>query len=168
MAIAARKLTREGRDPIAVKNEEQAALKVERLKTSHLQASCRLPGNEHVDSSRTTSTASNGADAGNLRLPGHWRSAAGSIDSAVVLQTLLPVWKRVPETGSRLRGRIERVFAWAKAHKLFDGENPASRDVLHDALPVKAKAKHHAALPYADLPAFMVELASATACQRVA
>ena len=26
--------------------------------------------------------------------------------------------------------RIERVFAWAKAHKLFDGENPASRDVL--------------------------------------
>ena len=44
---------------------------------------------------------------------------------AVVLQALLPVWKRVPETGSRLRGRIESVFAWAKAHKLFDGENPA-------------------------------------------
>ena len=31
-------------------------------------------------------------------------------------------------------------------------------------LPVKAKAKHHAALPYADLLAFMVELASVTAC----
>ena len=74
------------------------------------------------------------------------------------MQALLPVWKRVPETGSRLRGRIERVFAWAKAHKLFNGENPASRDVLKDALPAKPKAKHHDAMPYAEVPAFMALL----------
>ena len=52
------------------------------------------------------------------------------IDFALVLQTLNPIWKKTPETGSRLRGRIERVFAWAKAHKLFEGENPASREVF--------------------------------------
>ena len=33
-----------------------------------------------------------------------------------------------------------------------------ARDVLRDALPVKAEGQAHAALPYADLPAFMVEL----------
>jgi hypothetical protein len=46
------------------------------------------------------------------------------IDSAVMLKTLLPVWQRAPETGSRLRGRLERVFAWALAHKLYTGTNP--------------------------------------------
>jgi integrase len=81
-----------------------------------------------------------------------------SIDTALVLQTLLPIMNRTPETGSRLRGRIERVFAWAKAHKLFDGENPASRDVLRDALPAKPKVKHHKAYPFAELPAFMGRL----------
>ena len=81
-----------------------------------------------------------------------------SIDSALVLQTLLPIWKKTPETGSRLRRRIERVFAWSKAHKLFSGENPASRDVLRDALPAKPKADHHKAIPFAQLPAFMTKL----------
>ena len=56
-------------------------------------------------------------------------------------------------------GAIERVFRWAIAHKLHAGENPGhARRAASDALPAKAKAKHHAALPYADLPAFMVEL----------
>ena len=77
------------------------------------------------------------------------------IDSALVLQALLPICKRTPETGSRLRGRIERVFAWAKAHKLFDGENPATNDVLKDALPAKAKVNYHKAYPFKELPAFM-------------
>src|SRR5262249_50893591 len=80
------------------------------------------------------------------------------IDSAVVLECLKPIMLKTPETGTRLRGRIERVFAWAAAHKYFSGTNPASRDVLRDALPAKPKAKHHAAMAYADLPAFMAAL----------
>ena len=76
----------------------------------------------------------------------------------MVLQALLPVWKRIPETGSRLRGRIERVFGWAMPLKLYDGPNPASREVLKDHLPAKAKTEHHKALPLAELPGFMVEL----------
>src|SRR6185437_15456853 len=60
--------------------------------------------------------------------------------------------------GTRLRGLIERVFAWAAAHQYFTGTNPASRDVLRDALPAKPKAKHHEAMAYADLPAFMDKL----------
>ena len=81
-----------------------------------------------------------------------------SITSAVVLDCLKPIMLKTPETGTRLRGRIERVFSWAAAHEYFTGTNPASRDVLRDALPAKPKAKHHKALPYAELPAFMAEL----------
>jgi len=80
------------------------------------------------------------------------------IDSALVLKTLLPIWSKTPETGSRLRGRLEPVFAWSLAHKLYAGTNPASLDVLRDALPAKPRAKHHAALPYAELPPFMQRL----------
>jgi hypothetical protein len=44
------------------------------------------------------------------------------IDTAVVLRTIMPVWERTPETGSRLRGRIERVMDWAKPLGYFQGE----------------------------------------------
>ena len=75
-----------------------------------------------------------------------------------MLKTLLPVWQRAPETGYRLSGRLERVFAWALAHKLYAGTNPAALDVLRDALPAKPRPKHLAALPYEEMPAFMEEL----------
>src|SRR5262249_12731328 len=65
---------------------------------------------------------------------------------------------KTPETGTRLRGRIERVFAWAAAHQYFTGTNPASREVLRDALPAKPKVEHHKAMPYAELPDFIAEL----------
>ena len=80
------------------------------------------------------------------------------IDTAIILRALLPVWQKTPETGSRLRGRIERVFAWSKPLGYFDGENPASREVLKDHLPTKAKAKHHSSTLYAELGGFMERL----------
>src|SRR5262249_15052602 len=80
------------------------------------------------------------------------------IDAALVLKALLPVWERTPETGTRLRGRIEKVFNWAKPLGLFAGDNPADRALLESHLPRKPKTKHHAAMPYADLPAFMATL----------
>jgi integrase len=38
---------------------------------------------------------------------------------------------------------------------LFEGPNPADWDRLKDHLPAKPKVEHHAAMPYADVPAFM-------------
>lgn len=153
-AAEARARTREGRDPIAVKNEAQAALKAEELRTLTFRQACeqfletervsQFKNDKHRRQWHSTLQTYAYPAFGDLKLQ--------SIDSAIVLQALLPVWRRVPETGSRLRGRVERVFAWCKAHKLFDGENPASREILKDALPVRAKAKHHPALPYVEMP----------------
>ena len=78
-----------------------------------------------------------------------------------VLEVLKPIWQAKPETASRLRGRIERVLDAAKAQGLRFGENPARwRGHLDQLLPKRQRLTrgHHAAMPYPDVPAFMVEL----------
>jgi hypothetical protein len=78
-----------------------------------------------------------------------------------VLAVLKPLWTEKPETASRLRGRIERVLNAAKAKSLRLGENPAAwRGHLENLLPKQSKLSrgHHAAMPYADVPAFVAEL----------
>ena len=48
----------------------------------------------------------------------------GDISTADVLESLKPIWSKTPETGSRLRGRIEAVLDAAKAQGLRAGDNP--------------------------------------------
>jgi len=36
-----------------------------------------------------------------------------AIDTGLVRKVLEPIWYETPETASRVRGRIERVLAWA-------------------------------------------------------
>ncbi len=78
-----------------------------------------------------------------------------------VLQVLEPIWRTKSETASRLRGRIERVLSYAKARGLRAGENPALwRGHLDQILPPRKRLTrgHHAALAFADLPAFLLKL----------
>jgi integrase len=84
-----------------------------------------------------------------------------AIDTAAVLSVLQPIWGRIPETASRLRGRIEAVLDYAKAHGLRSGENPAAwRGHLASILPKRQKLfrGHHAAMAYGDLPEFIAKL----------
>jgi hypothetical protein len=37
------------------------------------------------------------------------------VDTAHIVGLLTPIWKKTPETGSRLRARIEKVLDWASA-----------------------------------------------------
>jgi integrase len=84
------------------------------------------------------------------------------IDTDLVLRVLTPLWATRTETATRLRGRIERVLSWAKGRGLRAGENPARWSGHLDemlAAPSKVRSvRHHAALPYQELPAFMAEL----------
>jgi len=78
-----------------------------------------------------------------------------------VLSVLKPLWNEKTETASRLRGRIERVLDAAKAQGLRSGENPARwRGHLDQLLPKRQRLtrSHHAAMGYADVPAFMADL----------
>lgn len=67
-----------------------------------------------------------------------------------ILSVLEPIWKTKPETASRLRGRLEAVFAYAIAIGKRAGGNPATwRGNLEMFLPPitkMKKEKHHDAL----------------------
>ncbi|MGD9812274.1 MAG: tyrosine-type recombinase/integrase [Sphingobium sp.] len=78
-----------------------------------------------------------------------------------VLSVLRPLWTTVPETARRLRGRIEAVLVFATRKGYRKGENPATwKDNLKDLLPRHDELSrgHHAALDYADMPAFTEKL----------
>ena len=80
------------------------------------------------------------------------------IDTATVLDTL-KAYK--PNTAKRMRGRLERVLNFATALGLRNGDNPARfKGHLAHILPTDDEVveKHHAALPYALVPALMKEI----------
>jgi integrase len=82
-----------------------------------------------------------------------------------IVKALEPIWKTIPETANRVRGRIEKVLGWATVRGFRSGDNPARwRGHLAELFPAVgkiAKPKHHAALPFTDVPALMAELAEA-------
>ena len=81
-----------------------------------------------------------------------------------VTAALQPIWTAKPETASRVRGRIEAVLDFAKAHGWRDGENPAQwKGNLAHVLPRRSKlapVQHHAALPWPEIGAFMAALSA--------
>lgn len=85
------------------------------------------------------------------------------VDTAEVVRCLRKIWSEKTETATRVRGRIERILDWARVTGLREGDNPARwRGHLDKLLPKPkklAKVKHHAAMPYKQLPAFMKQLA---------
>jgi integrase len=86
-----------------------------------------------------------------------------AVDVGLMTKAIEPIWATKPETASRVRGRIESVLDWATVRGHREGENPARwRGHLEKLLPPRRKVaavEHHAALPYAELPAFMGALA---------
>lgn len=73
-----------------------------------------------------------------------------------------PLWTAKTETATRVRQRIEKILDYAKTLNYRTGDNPAAwRGNLENLLPNAkrlARVEHHAALPFADVHAFIVEL----------
>lgn len=86
---------------------------------------------------------------GNMRLD--------EIDTHHIQEVLIPIWLRIPESASRLRGRIEKILSAAITHKHRHASNPAVwKGHLENLFPAHQEShKHHEALPYDDLPDFM-------------
>jgi integrase len=159
-AKQARQVLLDGRDPIEARRDADATLR--------LEAARQMTFAEATDAFLST----NSVVWRNDKHRGQWRSTLTTyafpvfgdlpvkeIDTALVVKALTPIWHAKHETANRVRGRVERVLAWAEAQQLREGENPAAWARLKYLLPLKAKAKdHHPALPYVELPGFMAEL----------
>src|SRR5204863_3484474 len=82
------------------------------------------------------------------------------IETGDVLNALSPIWLTKPETARRVRQRIKLVFDWCKAKGYRTGDNPV--ESITRTLPKQqTNHAHHAALPYADVPAFIADLQQA-------
>ena len=156
-AAQARKLLARGEDPLAARRASETAAK-------------GVPSFGEVADSLIASMRSGWR---NRKQGDQWRSSldqharvlrdmpVDAIETVDVMAVLRPVWTEKPETGSRLRGRIERVLNAAKAKGYRSGENPAAwRGHLENLLPKRQKLTrgHHAALPYNQTPEFVVKL----------
>ena len=85
-----------------------------------------------------------------------------TIDTALVMQVLTPIWTTKTETATRVRSRIECILDWAKVRGHRDADNPARwKGNLRYQLPARNKVKkvrHHPALPYVRVGKFMADL----------
>lgn len=72
-----------------------------------------------------------------------------------ILYVLEPIWEKITATASKLRGRLELIFAYAIAEDLYHGGNPASwKGNLEMNLPPVRKVRkeiHFASMPYDEL-----------------
>ncbi len=154
---------RDGRDPLAERKAARAALTAEAAKAitfgecakAYISAhSAAWKNAKHLQQWENTLASYAEAIIGSL--------AVQAVDTGLVLKVLEPIWKEKPETAGRLRGRLEVVLDWARVRGYREGENPARwKGHLDTLLPAHAKVrtvKHHAALPYADIAAFMTDL----------
>lgn len=160
----ARDTVKAGRDPIDQRKAEEAADAVERAKAMTFRACAEAFIAAHRPGWRNDKhSAQWSATLQAYAYPVFGDLPVAAIDTGLVLRVLEPIWSTKSETASRLRGRIESVLDWARVRGYREGENPARwRGHLDHLLPAKTKVRrveHHAALPYAEMPAFFATLA---------
>lgn len=153
-ALEARKLIAAGKDPIVQRRAVQAhGMTFGEAADAYIEAHAASWKNEAQAHQWTQSLKDHGPARD---LP------VADVDTAEVVRVLRRIWSDKTETATRVRGRIERILDWARVNGLREGENPARwRGHLDKLLPKPqklAKVTHHAAMPYAALPAFMVKL----------
>ncbi len=160
-AEEARSMVRRGVDPLEARKEEQedlpkamsfgayadafvdAAVKAGRWRGAKTEARWRNLLENHAKPIRAKTLA--------------------SIKTKDVIAVLNPIWGERQETAEKLREAIERVLDAAKVEGHRAGENPAAwkgnlEHAMHKPNQLTATS-HHAAMPYADVPALMKKLA---------
>jgi integrase len=162
-AQACRKQRLAGLDPIAVRTASRAAARLEAAKAlTFEQCATQYIEGHKAGWQNAKHAAQWGSTLKAYAYPVFGSLPVAGVDTGLVLKALEPIWSTKAETASRLRQRIEAVLDWAKVHGYRDGENPARwKGHLDHSLPARAKVakvEHHAALPYAEIGAFMVKL----------
>ena len=162
-ALDARKLRHGGIDPIEARRAERARQRLDAAKAMTFNQCAEGYITAHRAGWRNDKHAGQwGATLATYAAPVMGSMPVQLIDTGFVTKVIEPLWTTKPETANCLRGRIEAVLDWAAARGYRTGENPARwRGHLDKLLPARSKVRkveHHAALPYPELPGFLVAL----------
>lgn len=168
-ARAKRQLLADDIDPLVQKAADKSAKALAASKAITFEEASRQYFNQHQKKWKNSKHAKQFLSTlKQYAFPKIGRMAVSDVDTGAVLKVLearhpdypdRSLWEAVPETASRLRGRIETVLDWAKTRNYRNGDNPARWEGhIEHSLPARSdiqKVKHHPALPYAEIPAFM-------------
>lgn len=157
-ARAARRLLKEGTDPLIVRHQQQAANKRQAglnewtfKKAAEAVHETLRPGwkNEKHAAQWINTLAT-------YAFPKIGERPVGEIAVGDVLDVLKPIWNTKAETARRVRQRFDSVMQWATAHG-YAASNP-----VEAATTLLAKQRdtieHHAAMAVADVPGFVADL----------
>ena len=145
-----RRTARAGGDPIAEKRARTAVPTfAEAAQLVHKEHAASWKNKKHADQWFKTLSK--------YAFPNIGNRGVDQIDTPDVLKVLSPIWLTKGETARRVKQRIGTVLDWAKAAGFRSGENPV--DGVSKGLPKQSdRKKHHAALPYAEIPSFFQRL----------
>lgn len=157
-ARAMRHMLLDGLDPLVERRKRQQALIAERAKAVTFKQVAQAYLDLHLDSFKNAKHRWQwGATLATYAYPKIGTMAVADIGPADVLRCVEPIWNSKRETASRVRQRIERILDYAATRQYRSGDNPAAH--VTESLPKGGNGRGHlAALPYADLSAFMAEL----------
>jgi integrase len=164
LADLARDLLRQGTDPITARNDEreqqraelEAAARARAAKTTFWQVF-------------ETFFATKAESLSNAKHTAQWRSTlrtyarpildrpVADIEPDEILELLRPIWFVKAETAKRVLQRIDAVFKSAIVRGKRTTANPCT-GVAQELGTKHRKVEHHRAMPYAEVPAFIVRL----------
>ena len=162
-ALAQRRLLADGKDPLDIKHAAQAQQRQSRADVLAFDAAAARYIASHRAGWKNAKHAEQWTNTlATYASPVLGALAVSEIQTHHVMRVLEPIWVDKTETASRLRGRLERVLDWCKVQGYRTGDNPAAwRGHLENLLSAPKKTmvvKHHAALPWREIAAFMAEL----------
>jgi integrase len=155
VALDARKLLRDGKDPIE-----------ERRRARGVGITFEMAAREYIETQAAkwseSSQAEWAASLSNHIFPAIGRLPVATVDTPAIQRALGQLWETSPEQGRRTLNRVRTILDAAGAAGYRDAAipNPARwRGHLQHLMPAVAKlAKNHPSLPYRELPAFMAQL----------
>jgi integrase len=164
-AAELRKLRLAGIDPLERRKDEKAKARIDAARGMSFEQCAGAYIEAHKAGWRNAKHADQWqATLAAYAFPIFGKLPVAAVDTTLVMKALEPIWREKPETATRVRGRIESILDWAAVRGFRQGDNPARwRGHLDHLLPARskvAKVEHHAALPFAEMAAFMIDLRS--------
>jgi integrase len=160
-AFVMRKKIAQGIDPVAERKQERQTVPTFRdaAKLVHEEHEKAWKNGKHQNQWLATLTTYAFPKIGDLPVD--------KIEGPAIREVLIPIWLSKPETARRVRQRIGTVLDWACAKGFRATEAPMRS--LSKGLPRQPKKDgHFAAMPYADVPAFVQKLGERESVGRLA
>ncbi|PJI88578.1 DUF4102 domain-containing protein [Sphingomonas koreensis] len=160
-AFATRQRIAQGIDPVAERKQERQAIPTfrEAAKLVHEEHEKAWKNGKHQNQWIAILTIYAFPKIGDLTVD--------KIEGPAIREVLIPIWLSKPETARRVRQRIGTVLDWACAKGFRATEAPMRS--LSKGLPRQPKKDgHFAAMPYADVPAFVEKLGERESVGRLA